>query len=225
MAFLALLTLAVGGCVSGSTTSPSTNGGGSGSAAGSSPVKSTASPATGADGSGSRARTTSGYFGQMEQETAQAALTTFKATYSASDHTTVVYAQMGANSSFTAGSTGYYSIGASDTVCDNGNATPVCYTDAQPLQGVLSLVEPARASSAIRAAASGGASVTHTTESHGVQCLSYSLGGEQVKYCINRQGIVSYIGVPSGNFQLTQYTTDVSQADVSVPPNASTNPS
>ena len=41
-----------------------------------------------------------------------------------------------------------------------------------------------------------------------------------MKYCINDQGILTYIRIPAGAFELTAYTTNVSDADVSVPANA-----
>lgn len=222
-ALLAVVAMGVAACGRGPVASQPTAGSSTSTAGRSVPVKTTSSPAT-ADGSSSRSPGPA-YLRQMEQETAAAAQTTFKVTYSASDNTTVVYAQMDGKSSFVAGSTGYYDNGTSNTVCDNGNATPVCYTNAQPLQGVLSLVEPARALGALQAVAARTASITHTSQPHDVQCVSYSLQGELVKYCINRQGIVTYVGVPSGDFKLSQYTTAVSDAEVSVPANALTNPS
>jgi hypothetical protein len=166
----------------------------------------------------------SGYLEKMEQATLAASQTTFQATYTGSDNSTMTFAQMGSRTAFSTGSTAYYRNGSADTVCDIGNTKPVCYTGAQPLQGVLSLVSPASTYAAIQAVVSGNVSVNHTTQDHGVQCLAYTFQSQSVKYCVDQQGIVSYIGIQGGNYKLTKFTADVSEASVSVPSNAVVNP-
>jgi hypothetical protein len=152
----------------------------------------------------------------------------FKATYRAKgSNATIVFAQVGSQSSFSTGTTAYYSVGSNSTVCDSSSGTPLCYTGAKPLAGLLSLISPTRVSSAIQAAAMAAVSVSHSTEHHSGQsssCISYSDAGQNVKYCINDQGIVTYIKLPSGSFELTGYTTAVSTADVSVPGGATMRP-
>ena len=100
---------------------------------------------------------------------------------------------------------------------------PSCYTGAQPLTGLLSLIDPAQESSAIQAANAEGLSVSYSTATHDGQlssCVSYTKAGQRVKYCIDDHGILTYIRIPSGEFELTAYTTNVSDAEVSVPANA-----
>ena len=41
-----------------------------------------------------------------------------------------------------------------------------------------------------------------------------------MKYCVDDEGILTYIKIPTGTFQLTAYTTAVSSTDVSVPAGA-----
>ena len=104
---------------------------------------------------------------------------------------------------------------------------PLCYTGAKPLGGLLSLISPAREASAIQAAASAGSPVGYSEETHDGQvssCISYSDAGQHVKYCINDHGIMTYIRIPAGAFELTAYTTTVSDADVSAPANATMQP-
>jgi hypothetical protein len=134
-----------------------------------------------------------------------------------------VFAQDGSKSSFSTGTTAYYSDGAINTVCDSSSGTPACYNGAKPLSGLLSLISPTRVSSAIQAAAA--VSVSHSTEHHNGQassCIAYLDAGQKVKYCIDGQGIVTYIKIPNGAFELSSYTTSVSPADVSVPAGATT---
>jgi hypothetical protein len=151
-------------------------------------------------------------------------LSTFKATYRAKgSNTTIVFAQEGSKSSFATGTTAYYSDGSSNTVCDTSSGTPACYAGAKPVAGLLSLISPTKVSSAIHAAALAAVPVSHSTEHHSGQsssCVAYSDAGQKVKYCINDQGILTFIKIPSGSFELSAYTTAVSPADVSVPAGA-----
>jgi len=166
----------------------------------------------------------SGQLPQLQQKASSATNTIFKATYEAkSANSTIVFAQKGAKTAFLTGTTSYYSEGASSIVCDSSSGVPLCYTGAKPLGGLLSLIDPARESSAIRAAAAAGSPVSYSEENHDGQlssCISYANAGQHVKYCINDQGILTYIRIPAGAFELTAYTTNVSDADVSVPANA-----
>ncbi len=170
----------------------------------------------------------SGKLPQLQQKASSATSAVFKATYEAKGaNSTIVFAQKGAKTAFLTGTTSYYSEGASNIVCDSSSGVPSCYTGAKPLGGLLSLIDPARESSAIQAAASAGSPVDYSEENHGGQlssCISYSNAGQRVKYCINDQGILTYIRIPAGAFELTAYTTNVSDADVSVPANATIQP-
>jgi hypothetical protein len=212
------------------TTASAPSGASSGSAttagAASGSGATTAPGGTTASGSQSAPTTSAGskYVQQLQQRASLATHATFKATYRAKgSNTTIVFAQDGSKSSFLTGTTAYYSDGSSNTVCDSSSGTPACYTGAKPLGGLLSLLSPTRVSSAIQAAAA--VSVSHTSEHHSGQpssCIAYSDAGQRVKYCIDVQGIVTYIKIPNGAFELTAYTTAVSPGDVSVPAGATT---
>ncbi len=153
---------------------------------------------------------------------------TFQATYKVKGSTaSIVFAQQGAKTSFSTGTTAYYSDGATSTVCDSSNGTPSCSTGAKPLTGLLSLINPTQMSNAVLAATTSAVSVNHSTENHSGQsssCVAYAVGLQRVKYCVNDQGVVTFIRIPTGTFELTAYTTNVSDAEVSVPAGAKFGP-
>jgi hypothetical protein len=202
------------------------------SSSGSSSSESTgASGSTGSGGSGAA----SNFLQQLQQKASSATHATFKATYtstngSSSSTETLTFAQKGSKSSFTSGTTTVYSEGTTSTICDNSNSPSTCTVSSggvNPLAGLFALFSPSGVASAIQAAAAAAAGVTvsHSSETHGgqaSQCVSYSRGGQGIKYCVNGDGVVTYIGTPSGTFELTSYTTSVSDADVSVPAGATT---
>lgn len=131
-----------------------------------------------------------------------------------------MFAEIGAESSFSTGDTTFYTDGAKNTVCSTSNGHLVCYTGAQPLNGVLSLISPAKASNSIRSVIAATTQVKYSKEPHGVGCVSYSVEDQPVTYCINNQGIISYINTATGTFKLTAYTTNVALSQVSVPAGA-----
>ncbi len=161
---------------------------------------------------------------RLQQKASTAMNATFAATYEAKgDTATIVFAQRGPKTSFSSGTTSYYSDGATNTVCDTSSGVPSCYTGAKPLTGLLSLIDPAQETSAIQAANAEGQAVGYSTATHDGQlssCISYTKAGQRLKYCINDHGVVTYIKIPTGAFELTAYTTNVSDAEVSVPANA-----
>jgi hypothetical protein len=244
LAALAVVGLVLSVVLTHSTTVPSRAGSGSATTAGATPGASSgsattagATPGSGATlgsgatpGSGSRPAPASSagskYLQQLLQRASLATNSTFKATYRAKgSNATIVFAQDGSRSSFSTGTTAYYSNGASNTVCDSSSGAPACYRGAKPLAGLLSLISPTNVSGAIQAAAAAALPVSHSTEHHSGQsssCVAYFAAGQKVKYCINDQGIVTYIKIPSGSFELSGYTTVVSPADVSVPAGATT---
>lgn len=161
---------------------------------------------------------------KLQQAASVASQANFKASYQArGSSTTLLFAKIGSRTSFVTGTTALYTNGAANTVCDTSSGRPSCYTGAQSPTGLLSVVDPSQESQAVHAAANAGASVSYTTERRGGQqslCMAYSQSGQPVKYCIGELGIVTYLKIPSGTFELTGYTTQVTSADVSVPANA-----
>lgn len=158
-----------------------------------------------------------GWLARVRTKVAQAVGSTFKATYHASIGGTLTYAQQGPKSAFVAGATTYYSDGTTNSVCDTTTGTPVCHTRVKPLTGVLSLVSPANALTAIDTVARKGTPIVHSTQAGSGQCLAYTYGQQPVKYCVNSQGLVSYITTPYGTFRLVGITTTVSDSEVSSP--------
>ena len=188
----------------------------------------TVSAAPSASAPGAAGTSTSSHLSQLQQKAASAMSANFEATYQAKGaNTTIVFAQKGSKTSFSTGTTSYYSDGATNTVCDSSGGVPLCYTGARPLSGLLSLLDPTEDSSAIQAANAEGLTVNYSTATHDGQlssCISYSKAGQRLKYCIDDQGIVTYIKIPTGDFELTGYTTNVSDAAVSMPANATVRP-
>ncbi|HUY23523.1 MAG TPA: hypothetical protein VMV22_14400 [Acidimicrobiales bacterium] len=133
---------------------------------------------------------------------------------------------MGSKASFSSGTSAYYSDGSTGTVCDSSSGTPSCYTGATPPTGLLSLINPAQVAGAIRSA-EAAVTVNHSMERHYSQmssCVAYMAGTQHVKYCLDQQGTLTFIRIPTGAFDLTAYTTTVSDSDVSVPAGATTRP-
>lgn len=155
---------------------------------------------------------------QLQERASEALGLTFKATYRSSvQHLTLNYAQLGGNSAFTSGGTAYYSAGGTNTVCDSTTGAPVCHSGEKPLAGMLSLISPLNALTAIVAVQQAGTPATISNGSGSTLCVAYLLTGQPVKYCLNKQGIVSSITTPYGTFKLAAFTTTVSPSDVSPP--------
>jgi hypothetical protein len=190
------------------------------SAAARSPVAQTTTPTTTPTPAVPRAQT----LPKLQQAATVATQANFKATYQArGSATTLVFAKIGSRSSFVTGTTALYTNGGSNTVCDTSSGRPSCYTGAQAPTGLLSVVDPTQESQAVHAAAAAGTSVSYTVEHRGGQqslCMAYSQSGQPVKYCIGDVGVVTYLKIPSGTFELAGYTTQVTSADVSVPADA-----
>ena len=193
-------------------------------------LSSVASSVASSANSGSSGSSASNFLQQLQQKASSATHATFKASYTSTQGSgstqTLTFAQKGSKSSFTSGTTTFYSDGTTSTFCDNSQSPPTCTqtsgTGANPLAGLLTLFSPQGVSSAIQAAAAAAAGVTvsHSSETHGGQassCISYSRAGQGVKYCVNGDGVVTLIQTPTGSFELTSYTTSVSDSDVSVP--------
>jgi len=188
------------------------------------------SPPGGAGGSSAGTGGSSpAYLTQLLQEADAAAGNNYKATYKAvGSSATITFAQLGARMSFSGGGTAYYSNGTNNTVCDSTNSPTSCYTGAKPLTGVLALISPkAVANAVLQAQSAQASSVRHDDEHHdglASTCLAYTLQLQRIKYCLDDQGVVTYIKIPRAAFVLTDYTTSVSAADVTTPPGAITRP-
>ena len=133
-----------GGSGSGGSGSSTASGSGSGGSGSGGSGSSTASGSGSGGSKGSKASAqTSKYLEQLQQKATSATGATFKATYRVKGSTlSIVFAQEGSKSSFSSGTSAYYSDGQTRTECDTSNGTPSCYTGAKPLTGLLSLISP-----------------------------------------------------------------------------------
>jgi len=165
------------------------------------------------------------YLGELLNAVTGASDASFTATYEASgSNTTVTFTQLGSKSALATGTTTYYTDAATNTVCDTSQSPPACYTGAAPLTGVLSLINPAAAASAIRSATGESSAVTFQSEPDHVQCISYPLQSQTVQYCIDSAGLLTYVGSQIAAFHLTTHSTGVSDSEVSVPAGATLMP-
>jgi hypothetical protein len=212
VASLAIAGLALGACTSGSSSSPSGGTNGSGAASGVS-----------AELSAIAAKVHSGKGA------------TFKATYKStgsSSSGTIVFAQKPPKTYFSSGSTQLIDTGSTSYVCTAEGGTTTCLASGStnPLAGVLGLfngatitafLQTARAQAAAHAA---GYDLSYSTASYAGQpstCVTAKGPSGTSKYCVTDSGIIAYVSTPDGNvFELTDYSTDVSDAQFQLPAGA-----
>jgi hypothetical protein len=166
----------------------------------------------------------------------QAKHATYEATYkSVSDGqtTTVTIAQAPPKSNFST---------ASGTVINDGKKTYYCSTSdgkqscisaggANPILGLEDLFSPAAALGALTEAKEGlvsrvlGIKVTSTSASFAGQpstCVSVKVKGQGGKYCVTKQGLLSYSGSSGSYFQLTKFTSKPPASLFALPAGATT---
>jgi outer membrane lipoprotein-sorting protein len=163
---------------------------------------------------------------------------TFKATYKSTGTNssgTIVFAQKPPKSSFSSGSTQLIDNGSTTYICTAESATTTCLASSgstNPLAGVLGLfngatittfLQTARAQAAAHAA---GYTLSYSTASYAGQpskCVTAKGPSGASKYCVTDSGIVAYVSTPDGNvFELTDYSTDVPDAQFQLPAGATT---
>jgi hypothetical protein len=129
---------------------------------------------------------------------------------------------------------------AGGTIINNGSATYYCtgsggraqcasQSGANPITSLASIFSPAAAISAMQqaqaqlAAHLAGYSVTFTDQSFAglaATCVNISAQGQTAKYCVAQNGILTYSGTSTSSFELTSYTTNMSDSDFSLPAGA-----
>ena len=161
---------------------------------------------------------------------------TYMATYtsnSGGQTTKVTIAQAPPKSSFTSGSSSVINTGSKTYVCsaDSGTTSCVSTGSANPLAGLEELFSPAAAVAAFSEAKEGlvskalGIKTTSSTQTIAGQpstCVSVSVKGKVAKYCVTKQGLLSYAGTSSSSFQLTKYSSKPPASAFALPAGATT---
>jgi len=166
---------------------------------------------------------------------------TFKATYSStggssSSTSTVVFEQKPPKTNFSSGGGQVINDGKTTYYCSTSSGAPQCFassTSSNPLGAVFGLfsgaavttfLQTARAQAAAHAA---GYNLTYSSATYAGQpshCVQASGPQGSGRYCVTDSGIIAYVDSGSGGnvFELTGYTTNVSDSDFSLPAGATT---
>lgn len=123
------------------------------------------------------------------------------------------------------GTTTYYcSVSGSQPTCLNAG-------NSNPLTAITQLFNPDNAATAIQAAQAqvaahqAGYNVSFSTETFAgasSDCATITSASVTGKYCVTKSGVLAYSGTGTANFQLTSYSTSVSDSDFALPAGAST---
>jgi len=180
-------------------------------------------PASAALDKAKSAKLTPSGINQLEKEINKGKHLTYEATYEAVENgqtTTVTIAQSPPKSLFSAasgeivdtGSTTYYCSTSGSTTCVSAGTG-----SSNPFVGLEDLFSPAAAVSALSAARQGlvaralGDHVSSSTVRIGGQtsvCVTVTASGQSGKYCVTKQGLLSYSGnLKTSYFELTKFTT------------------
>jgi hypothetical protein len=156
---------------------------------------------------------------------------TFKAVYTANESggtaTTVTIEQKPPKSLFSTGDGEAISNGSTTYFCSGTGASKQCVSESgpNPLAGLVTLFSPTTAITAMQQAETelgahlAGYNATFSTQTFAGQasnCLNLTASGVTAKYCVTKDGILAYEGAAGSNFQLTSYSTAVSDSDFSV---------
>jgi hypothetical protein len=161
---------------------------------------------------------------------------TFKATYKStgSSSGTFVFAQKPPKTYFSSGESQLIDTGTTTYICTGSSGTPTCIASgaSNPLAGVLGLfngatittfLQTARAQAAAHAA---GYDLSYSDATYAGQpskCVTATGPSGTSKYCVTDSGIIAYVSTPGGNvFELTDYTTSLSDSDFQLPAGATT---
>jgi len=222
----AVAALAVAGLVLGACSSS-----GSGS--------SSSSSSSGSGGSSSGSTSLSAELQALSAKVQSGKGATFKATYSSSGGSsstqTIVFEQKPPKTYFSSGTGSVINDGTTTYYCDTSNSPPTCISSSSSSNPLASLVgiftgatvaaflQSAQAQAAAHAA---GYNLSYSSATYAGQpshCVSASGPQGSGKYCVTDSGIIAYVDSGSGDvFQLTDYTTNVSDSDFSLPAGATT---
>jgi hypothetical protein len=154
-------------------------------------------------------------------------------TVSNGQKTTVTIAQAPPKSNFSTQGGSVINNGKTTYYCSTSTGTAQCLSvkGANPLLGLEGVFSPAVALSALGEAKQGlvsrllGIKVSSSSASFAGQsstCVTVSVRGKSGKYCVTKQGLLSYSGSSSSYFELTKYSATPSASLFSLPAGATT---
>ncbi|HUO47533.1 MAG TPA: hypothetical protein VMU09_01740, partial [Acidimicrobiales bacterium] len=163
---------------------------------------------------------------------------TFKATYtsSGSSSQTIVFEQKPPKTFFSSGTSQVINNGSTTYFCSNDSGgSPTCIASSgstNPLAGILDIfsgatvtafLQTAQAQAAAHAAGYNLSYSNGTYAGQASKCISATGPSGTGKYCVTDSGIIAYVDSGNGNvFQLTDYSTNVSDSDFQLPAGATT---
>ena len=166
---------------------------------------------------------------------------TYQATYTTVNGTqkqTVTIAQAPPKSNFSAGNGSVINTGSKTYYCSTNSSGSssgqqcLSVSGSNPLLGLENIFSPAVALGAFTEAKEGlvshllGIKVSSSSATFAGQpstCLSVIVHGKTGKYCVTKQGLLSYSGTgPTQNFQLTKYSSKPSSSLFVLPAGATT---
>ncbi|HXX89761.1 MAG TPA: hypothetical protein VEI83_06025 [Acidimicrobiales bacterium] len=164
---------------------------------------------------------------------------TFKATYTStggsSSSQTIVFEQKPPKTFFSSGTGEMINDGTTTYFCDTSNTPPTCIsssTSSNPLASLIGIfsgatvtafLQTAQAQAAAHAAGYNLSYSDGTFAGQPSKCISATGPQGSGKYCVTDSGIIAYVDSGNGNvFQLTDYTTNVSDSDFTLPAGATT---
>jgi hypothetical protein len=113
----------------------------------------------------------------------------------------------------------------------SGKASCLSTGTANPLAALAEVFSPESVLTAMQQAAAAeeahteGYNVTFSTQSFAgvsADCASVTGQGVTGKYCVTKDGVLAYGGTATASFQLSSYSTNVSESDFALPAGAST---
>jgi ABC-type oligopeptide transport system substrate-binding subunit len=162
---------------------------------------------------------------------------TFKAVYTSNNNgtsTTVTIEQKLPKSVFITGDGTVINDGTTTYYCSTSGEQKTCVSQSgagNPLASMAAVFSPQAAITAMKAAHTAvasklaGVDVSFSSETFGGQdssCVKVKSQGGEGKYCATKSGILAYSGTAESNFQLTSYSSDVSDSDFALPAGATT---
>jgi hypothetical protein len=196
--------------------------------------KSNNTPAANSSGNGDSTK-------QLDDLTAAAeaaSKATFKAVYNSNESSgsssTVTIEQKPPKSVFISGDSSVINDGSTTYFCSKSGDQTSCVTQSgsvNPMASVVALFSPQAAITALKAAHTAlvskiaGYDVSYKNETIGGEssdCVVIKAAGQDAKYCVTKAGILAYSGNASSNFQLSSYSSSVSDSDFALPSGATT---
>lgn len=204
--------------------------------AGCSSSSNTASTTTTTSASGSSGSSTASQLRSLSSAVQNAEHASFKAVYTATNNgqtQTVTFEQAPPKSYFASSDGSVIDTGSTTYFCSTSSGQQTCISTSggqNPLAGLLQLFSPATAVTALQqaetevAAHVAGVDVSFSSQTFAGQdstCVTVNASGQSGKYCVAKSsGILTYEGTGSNSFELTSFSSSVTDSDFAPPAGA-----